>query len=250
MGVTSRNIWEGLQGMFLVDPAPSEPTYNLPTGKYDVPLMVSDRSFDKNNQLTDPFTATGMPRAEGTVGDKVLVDGRYAPYLNVDTHRYRLRLLNASNFQAYNFALSDHQKFVQVGTGSGLLPKPVNRSTILLGPAQRADVIVDFSGELHKNVVLESVARTDHPPKGSAAAPSVPIMQFRVRTTVADGNPVPTALEPAPVHAAVDRHVHLDARRQRHAVDDQRPPVRPAARTTSPCRWARRRRGRSGTRPR
>ncbi len=199
MNVTSRNIWEGLQGMFLVDPAAPEQSYNLPSGKYDVPLMVSDRSFDKHNQLTNPFTASGMPRAEGTVGDKVLVDGRYAPYLNVDTHRYRLRLLNTSNFQAYNFALSDHQKFVQVGTGSGLLPKPVTRSTILLGPAQRADVVVDFSGELHKNVVLESVARTDHPPKGSAAAPTVPIMQFRVRTSVPDGNSVPPVLEPAPV---------------------------------------------------
>jgi spore coat protein A len=202
MDVTSRNVWEGLQGMFLVDPAPSEPTFNLPSGKYDVPLMVSDRSFDKNNQLTHPFTASGMPRDEGTVGDKVLVDGRYAPYLNVATHRYRLRLLNTSNFQAYNFALSDHQKFVQVGTGSGLLPKPVTRSTILLGPAQRADVIVDFSGELHKNVVLESVARTDHPPRGSAASPSVQIMQFRVRTKVVDGNAARPVLERAPIMPA------------------------------------------------
>jgi FtsP/CotA-like multicopper oxidase with cupredoxin domain len=116
----------------------------------------------------------------------------------VATHRYRLRLLNASTFQSYNFSLSDHRAFLQVGTGNGLLPKPVKRSSILLGPAQRVDVVVDFTGELHKKVVLRSIPRKGHPPRGSAASPSVPIMQFRVRTKVADGNKVPTTLEQPP----------------------------------------------------
>jgi spore coat protein A, manganese oxidase len=207
MGTTSRNIWMGLQGMFLVDPGPGESNFNLPSGKYDVPLMVSDRSFDKNNQLTFPFKPNGMPKQSGTVGDKVLVDGRYAPYLKVAAHQYRLRLLNTSNFSTYNFALSDHQKFVQVGTGSGLLPHPVKRSSILLGPAQRADVVVDFRGELNKNVVLESVPRTDSRPKGSADSPQLPIMQFKVRTKASGGSTVPADLEqPPPIGPATPNH--------------------------------------------
>lgn len=198
MDLTSRNIWRGLQGIFIIDPGKGEKRYNLPSGRYDVPLLVSDRSFNSHNQLTNPFMADGMPKQSGTVGNKVLVDGRYAPYLNVATHRYRLRLINASNFSAYNFALSNGRSFVQVGTGSGLLPRPVTRKSILLGPAQRADVVVDFAGLLHKNVVLKSVPRTGHRPKGSADSPSVPIMQFRVRHRVADGNRVPHILEPPP----------------------------------------------------
>ncbi len=74
----------------------------------------------------------------------MLVNGRYAPYAEVEAHRYRLRLVNGSNFTSYNFALSDGRPFTQIATGNGLLPSPVEREEILLGPAQRADVVVDF----------------------------------------------------------------------------------------------------------
>ena len=87
-----------------------------------------------------PMTGPMAPPNDATVGDRILVNGRFAPYLNVDTHRYRLRLLNTSPFTSYDFALSDGRPFVQVGTGNGLLPEAVVRQDILLGPAQRADV--------------------------------------------------------------------------------------------------------------
>ena len=93
------------------------------------------------------WTGPKAPPNDATVGTHVLVNGRYAPYLDVSATRYRLRLLNASPFSAYNFSLSDGRPFVQIGTGNGFLPEPVVRDTILLGPAQRADVIVDFHGE-------------------------------------------------------------------------------------------------------
>ena len=86
------------------------------------------------------------PPNDATVGDTVLVNGRSAPYLDVSATRYRLRLLNSSPFSSYNLTLSDGRPFLQIGTGSGLLPRAVVRTSVLLGPAQRADVIVDFSG--------------------------------------------------------------------------------------------------------
>ena len=166
MGATTRNNWLGLQGMFLVTDGKSA-KLGLPSGGYDVPLMVSERSFDANNQLV-PVMPHGMmmtgpmaPPDDSTVGDRILVNGRYAPYLDVDTHRYRLRLLNTSPFTTYDFALSDGRPFVQVGTGNGLLPKAVVRQDILLGPAQRADVVVDFRGELGKDVVLAERAAAE-----------------------------------------------------------------------------------------
>jgi len=202
MAVTTRNNWRGLQGMFIVTDGVGK-KLGLPGGRYDVPLMVSERSFDGNNQLVAPqphgmnLTGPIAPPNDGTIGDHVLVNGRYAPYLNVTTHKYRLRLLNTSPFTTYDFALSDGHPFVQIGTGNGLLPKAVVRQDILLGPAQRADVVVDFRGELGSNVVLESIPRAN-PPKNGAGSPSVQLMQFRVTTSASDSSQLPSTLQAAP----------------------------------------------------
>src|SRR3954462_12751982 len=210
MDMTGRNVWNGLQGMFITTD-PAERRLHLPTGHYDVPLLVSDRSFDADNQLTEPFhhagdgydntesMFTGPYAAPGdaTVGDRVLVDGVWAPHFNVGTHRYRLRLLNGSGFQSYDFKLSNGQPFLQVGTGSGLLPKPESRSDILLGPAQRADVVVDFRHYYGKRIQLFSIPRSDNEP-GGIGTPDTPVMQFRVTQRSSDAGRVPTRLMPLP----------------------------------------------------
>ena len=202
MNVTTRNNWKGLQGMFIVTDGWTK-KLGLPTGRYDVPLMVSERSFNANNQLVAVPTHGMMtkgplaPPNDGTVGDHILVNGRYAPYFNVYAHRYRLRLLNTSPFTTYDFALSDGRPLVQIGTGNGLLPKSVVRQDILLGPAQRVDVVVDFRGELGSNVVLESIPRAN-PPKNGAGSPSAQLMQFRVTASASDTTKLPSTLEPAP----------------------------------------------------
>jgi FtsP/CotA-like multicopper oxidase with cupredoxin domain len=205
MSRTAKNNWMGLQGMFITHDNRT-PDLRLPTGKYDVPLLVADRSFNSGNQLTDDFPApmpmTGMtgpqaPPNDATVGTHILVDGRYAPYLKVAAHRYRLRLLNGSDYTSYDFQLSDGRPFVQIGSGNGLLPKPAIRQDIILGPAQRADVIVDFHGELNKKVVLDSIPSTDTSPSG-IGTPSAQIMQFRVTHAASDSSRIPATLEPAP----------------------------------------------------
>jgi FtsP/CotA-like multicopper oxidase with cupredoxin domain/plastocyanin len=204
MGVTARNNWRGLQGMFLVTD-PREDRLRLPRGAYDVPLMVVDRSLTTHNQLTDPFPGPDMldwmtgphaPPNDATVGTKILVNGQFAPFLRVKPGRYRLRLLNASLFSAYNFALSDGRPFVQVGTGSGLLPHPVVRQDILLGPAQRADVVVDFRGRRDQNVILDTVPRNDG--VTGTGTRSASIMQFRVRGHAHQRSHVPDRLRPSP----------------------------------------------------
>jgi FtsP/CotA-like multicopper oxidase with cupredoxin domain len=210
MDDTGRNVWNGLQGMFITSDS-FERHLPLPKDRYDVPLLVSDRGFDGNNQLTEPFPHPGdgyegtqnkfvgpyAAPGDATVGDHILVNGVYGPHFNVGTHRYRLRLLNGSGFQSYDFHLSNGRPFVQIGTGSGLLPKPVVRNDILLGPAQRADVIVDFTHSFGKKVTLESVPRQDTS-AGGIGTPEAPIMQFRVTKYVADRSRVPAALEPLP----------------------------------------------------
>jgi len=199
MDSTTRNNWMGLQGMFLVTDRWAK-RLDLPTGPYDVPLMVTERSLDSNNQLVPvmphmtPMTGPMAPPNDATIGDRILVNGRFAPYLDVATHRYRLRLLNSSPFTTYNFTLSNGLPFIQVATGNGLLPKAVVRQNLVLGPAQRAEVLVDFRGQLGKDVVLQSVPLENAP--NGAGAPSAQIMQFRVRTAVTDGGSLPTDLRP------------------------------------------------------
>jgi spore coat protein A len=205
MNVTGRNNWHGLQGMFIIDDKRTR-SLRLPMGKFDVPLEIADRSFTAHNRLTNPFPrhptmmtkGPQAPPGDGTVGNQILVDGRFAPYLRVSTHRYRLRLLNSSNFSSYDFALSDGRPFVQIGTGDGLLPRPVIRQDILLGPAQRADVIVDFHGELHHRVILQTIPRTDTAPRGIGTR-SASIMAFRVRHKAKhDHSRLPSRLEKPP----------------------------------------------------
>jgi FtsP/CotA-like multicopper oxidase with cupredoxin domain len=218
MNKTARNNWFGLQGMFLTTD-PHDARIGLPHGRYDIPLAVTDRSFDDHNQLTNPFrrmaqqaandpSMSGMARAAApgmeTVGDVVLVNGRYAPYKRVRPGLYRLQILNSSLFSSYDFALSRGRSFKQIGTGSGLLPHPVVRHDILLGPAQRADVVVDFRGLRGKNVVLRSIPRT-HTPKGGTGSRTASLMQFRVR-----GKPAPRAHVPS--HLATIQHYPVPKR--------------------------------------
>ncbi len=203
MDRTARNNWMGLQGLFLTTDH-SDARRGLPHGRFDLPLMVTDRSFRPDNRLQNPFHhgmsmpmtppapgharaharghARAMGPASGTVGTKVLVNGRFAPYKRVQPGRYRLQILNASLFSSYDFALSDGRPFVQIGTGSGLLPHPVTRQDILLGPAQRADVVVDFRGETGKGVLLSSIKRTDGSTTGIGSREAA-LMKFQVRGT-------------------------------------------------------------------
>lgn len=232
MDKTTRNNWMGLQGMFIVED-PKEAAIGLPQGVRDVPLMIADRTFTKRNQLGmlhEPsmvhgdhgghgghdmdhgdmggmaWTGPHAPPNDASVGNQLLVNGRVAPHLRTTATRYRLRLLNSSAFSSYNLTLSNGRPFTQIGTGDGLLPRPVVRKHILLGPAQRADVIVDFHGMAGKNVVLKTVPRA----KGIEGTGSRVgnLMQFRVRRAAADDSRVPRNL-PTPELVDAPRKISM-----------------------------------------
>ena len=184
--VTGRNVWMGLLGAWILDD-PFEKSLNLPTGDQDIPLMVTDRTFNADNQIPYTFSASGV------LGDVVLVNGVPQPFHEVGDRRYRFRIYNVSNKRDYRFRLSNGQAMTQIGTDSGLLPAPVSRTSILLGPAERADVVIDFAGRLGERIVLQN---------GEAFGPSdrvAEVMQFRVNRDETDtSSPVPAALRPLP----------------------------------------------------
>jgi spore coat protein A len=194
---TALHSWHGLAGMFIVDDE-FDSSLPLPSGDRDLPLMICDRSFDRHNQLTDPFTGR-RPPADGILGETILVNGAYMPHHRVDPYRYRLRILNVSAFRSYNLHLSNGAPMIQIATDSGLMPKPVRRREILLGPAERVEVIVDFAGAAGETVELRSTKRhAGRNPAGSRTYGGA-LMQFRVAGgRRPDRTRVPRHLRPLP----------------------------------------------------
>ena len=178
MDVNGRNVWMGLAGLYIVDD-PADPPM-LPSGAFDVPLAIADRQFDANNQIQYLFNPNGV------TGDKILINGVYQPYFDVGDRKYRLRILNASNARIYNLALSSGDLFIQIGTESGLLPGPVPRADMRMGPAERLDVVVDFAGRLGQDVYLLDT-RT-----------GMQLLKFRVIQHVNDDSSIPPTLRPVP----------------------------------------------------
>jgi FtsP/CotA-like multicopper oxidase with cupredoxin domain len=197
---TAPHAWRGLAGMWIVDDD-FEDSLPLPRGERDIPLMIADRTFDRGNQLTDPFEGGLQPPADGIAGQAILVNGVFMPHHEVRACRYRLRILNVSQFRSYNLKLSNGAPMVQIGSDSGLMPRPVRRREILIGPAERVEVVVDFAGSGGEMVELRSGPHGGPAPDGSRAYAGA-LMQFRVSSgRVADRTRIPRRLRPLPAWA-------------------------------------------------
>jgi FtsP/CotA-like multicopper oxidase with cupredoxin domain len=142
-GITGPQVYGGLAGLFLVSDD-EEKAAGLPTGEYDIPLVIQDRAFDNNNQLIY-LSGHRMEQMTGFLGDWILVNGQPDFILPVATHAYRLRLLNGSNSRIYRLAWQDGSPLTVIGTDGGLLEKPVQRRYVMLGPAERLELWADFS---------------------------------------------------------------------------------------------------------
>ncbi len=154
MDFTGPSVWKGLAGFHIVRDD-EEDALGLPAGHREIPLMILDRSFDVDGALLYPaIDPNGLVEVgvtdgfeAGVLGDVTLVNGVPWPVVNVEGARYRLRLLNAANARRYDLRLDPPPPdgFVQIGTDGGLLAQPVRHDHIEMAPAQRFDVIVDFS---------------------------------------------------------------------------------------------------------
>jgi FtsP/CotA-like multicopper oxidase with cupredoxin domain len=178
MGETGMTVWMGLAGLFIVDD-PADPA-TLPSGQYELPLVIADRQFDENNQIQYFYDPSGV------VGDTVLVNGVYQPFLDVADRKYRLRILNGANARSYIFTLSTGDAFTQIGTESGLLPAPVSRTAMDVGPGERLDAVVDFAGKLGQELYLMDAYQV------------VPLLKFRVNHSAIDTSTVPSTLRALP----------------------------------------------------
>ena len=198
----------------------------------EIPLAIQDRSFNADGSLFYPDTRAFFDGIEGPYipetdispmwnpeffGNALMVNGNTWPFLDVEKRRYRFRVLNGcdSRFLILDFGSIPDVEVWQIGNEGGFLRAPVNLTAdngnrLVMGPAERADLIVDFTGVPRGEHILRNVG-PDEPFGGGVPGDDFPVadpdttgqvMQFRVRPRIgADTSTPPRFLRLPPVPA-------------------------------------------------
>lgn len=214
LGITRLNVYAGLAGFYILRDEEEE-ALNLPSGKFEIPLVIQDRSFYPNGELFYPTQPGHEPPPAPQelpidpdlpnpsivpefFGNTILVNGKVWPFLEVKPRKYRFRILNGSNARFYRFSLSSPSlTFTLIGTEGGLLERKIeNVSQITLAPAERVDVVIDFSNHKGQNIILTNDAPAPFPFGDPPSQDLTQIMQFRVKQKLSkpDKSKVPEKL--------------------------------------------------------
>lgn len=168
-GRTGIQVYKGLAGLFLVGDA-AEQNADLPTGEFDIPLVLQDRSFDADNQLT--YLSAGMgTMGMGHMGDHMLVNGKLNASLTLAAGTYRFRLLNGSNARMYKLGWQNEQPLTVIATDGGLLDEPVQRDYVSLAPGERVELLVHLDQD---QAGLPLLMRSHHFSDGMSGMPGSP----------------------------------------------------------------------------
>ena len=239
IGITAVNAYFGQAGFFLLEDSSNE--YNLPDGKYDVPLMISARQFNADGSLFSP-----VDERVSLYGDVVTVNGQPWPFFNVEPRKYRFRLLDASVSRTFslflvedpetvNFATGDGSTstndptlndegetisdtttrlpFTVIGADAGLTSAPVETDNLVLAVAERWEIIIDFSNFAGRSLTLmnerDFQTNEDYPATDK-------VIRFQVGTEVTDesnNGPLPTQLATLAIpteHTTVDHEMAFE----------------------------------------
>lgn len=139
--LTAKHVYKGYAGFFIVEDD-NELQYGLPTGEYDIPLLIQDRHSIYQPQFN--YSPSNMDRMLGYLGDVPLVNGTPEAFFEVQRTLYRFRLLNGSNARVYKIAFSDNSPFWVVATDGGLKDEAVQMDSVFLSPGERLDILFDF----------------------------------------------------------------------------------------------------------
>jgi blue copper oxidase len=187
-GATARQVFMGLAGMVIVND-PEETSLNLPSGDFEIPLIIQDKHFEGNNLEYSPNDDEMMT---GYLGEQILVNGVHAPFIDVASGWYRFRILNGSTARVYNLALTGGKEMIIIGSDGGLLRGPEAISSIMLSPGERIDVLIDFSGlAIGKEIYLMSNKFSEFNVQGRQA---FSLLKFKVNRTSTASFTVPSTL--------------------------------------------------------
>jgi FtsP/CotA-like multicopper oxidase with cupredoxin domain len=162
---TSQNTYKGLVGFYCLfnqfDTGNETTGFHLPSfPQYDIPLAFNDKVFDpESGELVfDLFNLDGI------LGDKFLVNGQIQPFFQVSPRRYRFRLLDTGPSRFYEFFLTGGvgtsnvttNPYYLIATDGNLIPNPIQVQSVRIGPAERVEVIIDFTNFAGQTLYLEN----------------------------------------------------------------------------------------------
>ena len=192
--LTGRQVMQGLAGLFIVE-SPQEKALGLPSGNYEIPLIIQDKRFNADGTIQ--YSPTMSEVMSGYMGDTVLVNATNRPFLDVGTRFYRFRVLNASSARVYNLALSNNADFWVIGSDGGILPRPEKVRNLMLSSGERVDILIDFSvAKVADQVYLTS--ETFSTMGVGQGLQAFKIMRFNVKNQESEVFSVPASLVDVP----------------------------------------------------
>jgi spore coat protein A, manganese oxidase len=182
LGATRLNVVAGLAGAYVLrdefDTGDSDDANGLPSGLFEIPLVIQDRMFAADGTFRYPTSdIPGAVWIGEYFGDVMLVNGRVWPYVDVEPRLYRLRFLNGCNARILSLRLPGTRMW-QIGAEGGMWDRPVRVHQLVLAPAERADVLVDFSELAGETFVVTN--QTPPAPVSTPAPALRPVLQVRV----------------------------------------------------------------------
>jgi spore coat protein A len=216
IGITRLNIYAGLAGFYVIRDA-QEDALNLPSGPFEIPLMIQDRKFNADGSLLYPIARNGTHPVwiQEFFGETICVNGKASPFLEVEPRKYRLRMVNGSNSRFYHLKLAaadetghggrtEAPAFHQIGTDGGLLPVPLTLRYLILAPGERFDIILDFTDYQGASFAMLNDAPAPYT-RGGEVVPSQ-VMLFKVTKPLSgkDTSSLPDTLTEMPLLNPVD----------------------------------------------
>jgi FtsP/CotA-like multicopper oxidase with cupredoxin domain len=194
-----KHAYFGIAGMLIVDDDETD-DLKLPSGKYEIPLVLQDRRVDYSGTII-PYTVPDT--MEGLIGNESFGNGINRPELKVDTAIYRFRILNGSNARIFRLARNDNKQLLIIGNDTGLLEKTMPVEYVDIAPGERIDMLIDLRDASVGDEVLlgsrgffvsqglakfDDLNRQGHP---------MDLMRLHVTTKVRDRTKLPETLLPS-----------------------------------------------------
>ncbi len=210
LGITRLNVYGGLAGMYIIRDD-EEDALNLPKGRYEVTLLIQDRLFNSDGSLLYPIVKNGThPKwIQEFFGNTICVNGKATPFLEVEPRKYRFRIVNGSNSRFYHLSLvpadatgkpsrpdAKTPAFHQIGTDSGLLPAPVILHYLIISPAERFDLIIDFTEHEGENFAMVNDAPAPYARGGEVVPTDVILFKVTKALSGKDESSLPDTLIP------------------------------------------------------
>jgi len=198
LGATRLNVFAGLAAAYIVrdqhDTGAEPNPIGIPGGAYEIPLVIQDRQFNADGTFLYPVSdIPGATWIGEYFGDVMLVNGKVWPFLEVEPRMYRLRILNGCNARILGLDIGGPALW-QIGAEGGMFDVPVAVKNMVLAPAERADILVDFSKFAGETLVMKN--HKPQKPMSNPAPQLEQVMQIRVGTRVTHPGPgtIPSSL--------------------------------------------------------